>query len=283
MVRKSGYRFSERPCSTKSRAIDTVRTIGRTEAAGRNAIRGALALALARCCPAASDDRDRARPGRRRPAEISRRRRQAARRAAGAGLVARLSLARTDHAGRARAARQSRHRGGGRAHRAGRRADAHRGRTAAAGDQFRRRRRSARARAAPRATASARVLNASYEIDFWGKNRAALRSAEFTAIASRFDREVIVLSTVVDRHQHLLPGPRRAGPAAHRAQQRRRGDAHPERLSGAHRGRHRDRPRYRAAGIRCSRSSAPPSRRSISNCARTSPRSRCCSAMRPRG
>jgi len=40
------------------------------------------------------------------------------------------------------------------------------------------------------------VLNASYEIDFWGKNRAALRAAEFTSIASRFDREVIVLSTI---------------------------------------------------------------------------------------
>ena len=40
------------------------------------------------------------------------------------------------------------------------------------------------------------VLNASYEIDFWGKNRAALRSAEFASIASRFDREVVVLSTV---------------------------------------------------------------------------------------
>jgi multidrug efflux system outer membrane protein len=40
------------------------------------------------------------------------------------------------------------------------------------------------------------VLNASYEIDFWGKNRAALRAAEFNAIASRFDREVIVLSTI---------------------------------------------------------------------------------------
>ncbi len=40
------------------------------------------------------------------------------------------------------------------------------------------------------------VLNASYEIDLWGKNRAALRSAEFASIASRFDREVIVLSTV---------------------------------------------------------------------------------------
>ena len=40
------------------------------------------------------------------------------------------------------------------------------------------------------------VLNASYEIDLWGKNRAALRAAEFTATATRFDREVIVLSTV---------------------------------------------------------------------------------------
>ena len=40
------------------------------------------------------------------------------------------------------------------------------------------------------------VLNASYEFDFWGKNRALLRAAEFNAVASRFDREVIVLSTV---------------------------------------------------------------------------------------
>lgn len=40
------------------------------------------------------------------------------------------------------------------------------------------------------------VLNASYEVDFWGKNRSALRSAQFTAIATRFDREVVVLSTV---------------------------------------------------------------------------------------
>jgi multidrug efflux system outer membrane protein len=40
-------------------------------------------------------------------------------------------------------------------------------------------------------------LNASYEIDFWGKNRAALRAAEETAIASRFDREVVSLTTLV--------------------------------------------------------------------------------------
>ena len=40
-------------------------------------------------------------------------------------------------------------------------------------------------------------LSASYEIDFWGKNRAALRAAEELAVASRFEREVVALSTVV--------------------------------------------------------------------------------------
>jgi outer membrane protein, multidrug efflux system len=39
-------------------------------------------------------------------------------------------------------------------------------------------------------------LNASFEIDFWGKNRAAVRAAEETAVASRYDREVVALSTV---------------------------------------------------------------------------------------
>ncbi len=41
-------------------------------------------------------------------------------------------------------------------------------------------------------------LSASYELDFWGKNRAILRSAEELAVASRFDREVVTLATVVD-------------------------------------------------------------------------------------
>ena len=41
------------------------------------------------------------------------------------------------------------------------------------------------------------TLNASYEIDFWGKNRSALRAAEETAVASRYDREVVGLTTVV--------------------------------------------------------------------------------------
>jgi outer membrane protein, multidrug efflux system len=40
------------------------------------------------------------------------------------------------------------------------------------------------------------VLNTSYEIDFWGKNRAASRSAEESAVVSRFNKEVVVLSTI---------------------------------------------------------------------------------------
>lgn len=40
-------------------------------------------------------------------------------------------------------------------------------------------------------------LSASYEIDFWGKNRSALRASEELAVASRYDREVVGLSTVV--------------------------------------------------------------------------------------
>jgi NodT family efflux transporter outer membrane factor (OMF) lipoprotein len=39
-------------------------------------------------------------------------------------------------------------------------------------------------------------LSASYEIDFWGKNRAALRAAEQLAVASRYDREVVGLTVV---------------------------------------------------------------------------------------
>jgi multidrug efflux system outer membrane protein len=40
------------------------------------------------------------------------------------------------------------------------------------------------------------ILSASYEVDFWGKNRALLRAADETAVASRFDREVVALSTI---------------------------------------------------------------------------------------
>ena len=40
------------------------------------------------------------------------------------------------------------------------------------------------------------ALSASYEIDFWGKNRANSRAAEENAIAFRFNRDVVVLSTI---------------------------------------------------------------------------------------
>ena len=127
-------------------------------------------------------------------------------RAATARLVARLSLARTDRDHREGARGQSRYRRGDRAHRAGRRAGAHRRLLAAA--EFR-----ARMPARPlarlakqrhrlgRPVGTRHALpppsSASYEIDFWGKNRSALRAAEQTAVASRYDREVVGLSTVV--------------------------------------------------------------------------------------
>ncbi|MCC7271458.1 MAG: efflux transporter outer membrane subunit [Alphaproteobacteria bacterium] len=38
------------------------------------------------------------------------------------------------------------------------------------------------------------TLSASYEIDFWGKNRAGQRAAEWAAAASRYDRETVALS-----------------------------------------------------------------------------------------
>lgn len=40
-------------------------------------------------------------------------------------------------------------------------------------------------------------LSASYEFDFWGKNRDAAQAAEETAIATRFDRDVVALTALV--------------------------------------------------------------------------------------
>jgi multidrug efflux system outer membrane protein len=40
------------------------------------------------------------------------------------------------------------------------------------------------------------TLNASYEIDFWGKNRSNARAAQENAVFRRFDRDVVVLSTI---------------------------------------------------------------------------------------
>jgi len=39
-------------------------------------------------------------------------------------------------------------------------------------------------------------LSASYELDFWGKNRDATQAAEETAFANRFDRDVVALTTL---------------------------------------------------------------------------------------
>jgi NodT family efflux transporter outer membrane factor (OMF) lipoprotein len=39
-------------------------------------------------------------------------------------------------------------------------------------------------------------LSASYQLDFWGQNRDALQAAEETAIGSRFDRDVVALTTL---------------------------------------------------------------------------------------
>src|SRR5262247_1061629 len=41
------------------------------------------------------------------------------------------------------------------------------------------------------------ALNASYAIAFWGKNRANSRAAQESAVASRFNKEIVVLSTIV--------------------------------------------------------------------------------------
>jgi outer membrane protein, multidrug efflux system len=39
-------------------------------------------------------------------------------------------------------------------------------------------------------------LSASYEVDFWGKNRASLDAAKATALASRYDQQVVALTVV---------------------------------------------------------------------------------------
>ena len=54
----------------------------------------------------------------------------------------------------------------------------------------------ARAPGGPDRAALRVALNASYEIDFWGKNRATLRAAEEGAVASRYDRDVVALTVL---------------------------------------------------------------------------------------
>ncbi len=42
------------------------------------------------------------------------------------------------------------------------------------------------------------VLNAGYELDFWGRNRAARQSAVASAMFSRFDQQTVALTVVTD-------------------------------------------------------------------------------------
>jgi NodT family efflux transporter outer membrane factor (OMF) lipoprotein len=42
------------------------------------------------------------------------------------------------------------------------------------------------------------TLNASYELDFWGRNRATVRSAQASAVSARFAEEVVALGVVSD-------------------------------------------------------------------------------------
>ncbi len=42
----------------------------------------------------------------------------------------------------------------------------------------------------------AALLSASYEVDFWGKNKAVANSAQFLAVASRADRDTVALTTL---------------------------------------------------------------------------------------
>jgi NodT family efflux transporter outer membrane factor (OMF) lipoprotein len=55
----------------------------------------------------------------------------------------------------------------------------------------------ARPAGGPDRTTYRTALNASYEIDFWGRNRATSRAAQEQAIAARFDRDTVAVSAIV--------------------------------------------------------------------------------------
>ena len=128
------------------------------------------------------------------------------RRPAHAGLVARLPLARIDLADGGSPDRQSGHRRGHRALHPGGRAGARDGCCAVAEPQ----RHGSTDLFAQLGSSSSGLTNggrevvnypsslsASYELDFWGKNRDAAQAAEETAIATRFDRDVVALTALV--------------------------------------------------------------------------------------
>ena len=70
-------------------------------------------------------------------------------------------------------------------------------------------------------------LSASYQLDFWGQNRDAAQAAEETAIANRFDRDVVALTTltsVANAYFQVLASQDRIRTAEQQYRQR---DAHP--------------------------------------------------------
>jgi outer membrane protein TolC len=132
-------------------------------------------------------------------------------------LVARLSLARADQSDRGGAGRQSRHRGSHWPHHAGDAQAKIIGAPLLPEVDFAGFAQRVRPPGGPERNVFQAALNASYEIDFWGKNRAASRAAQETAVATRFDKEVVVLSTIAavgNSYFLVLDG---AGPAADRA------------------------------------------------------------------
>ena len=151
-------------------------------------------------------------------------------------------------AGRARVSCQSRYRGRGRAHRAGRRADAHRRCAAVAGLDF-----DGTAQRSRAGGVESRKIQRRAQRELRGR---PLGQEPRSVALGRIRRDCQPLRSRGDRaldrrerDQHLFPGPRRAGPAAHRARECARRDPHSRCLSASHRGRHRDRPRHRATGV----------------------------------
>ncbi len=68
--------------------------------------------------------------------------------------------------------------------------------------------------AAARSSTTQASLSASYELDFWGKNRDAAQAAEETAVANRFDRDVVALTTLTRSPTPIFRcWPRRTGSA----------------------------------------------------------------------
>ena len=108
-------------------------------------------------------------------------------------------------------------------------------------------------------------LSASYELDFWGKNRDAAQAAEETAIANRFDRDVVALTALVsvaNAYFQVLASQDRLRTAERNiASAQRILDAIKQRLAS----RHRNRPRRCAAGgvLANQRASVPPLRQTL--------------------